>query len=103
RAHLHRRAFASERNAARESRRGAKEFTEDGAEGNAAAAGVERGLRLRYAAAARIGKIAVEKIAHAQRAEDRHQQTAPGSVAAGIEMSAEAFGEENERDDDGAD
>ena len=93
RAHLHGWAFAAEGNSAGQGRAGAKEFSKDGAEGDAATAGVERGLGLRHAATARVGKIPVEKIAHAQRAEHRNEQTPPRSVSAGIKMSAEAFGE----------
>src|SRR6202040_3582068 len=103
RADLHRRAFASEGNAAGQSGARAKEFAEDRAKGDAATAGVERRLGLRHAAAARVGKIPEQKIAHAQRAEHRNQQTPPRGVSARIKMSAEAFGEENEGDDDGAD
>ena len=76
RAHLHRRPLAAQRNAAGQRRRRAKELAQNGAQRDESVARKERRLGLRNAAAARIGKVAIEQIAHRQRAAHRNQRCA---------------------------
>src|SRR2546429_8048603 len=76
RAHLRRRALAPEGNTAGKRGRSAKEFSDDRSERNIPFARVQSRFCLGHAAAARIRKVAVQQIAHPQRAAHRHQQPA---------------------------
>ena len=100
---LHGRAFAAERDAASEGRRGTEKLSNDGADGNAAAASEECGFGLRYAAAARVWEKPVQQISHNERADYGNEQSPPWSTADGIEPRARAFRQENEGHYDEAD
>ena len=93
------RAFAAEGDAAGESDGGAKELSEDGAEGDAALAGEESGFGLRNAASARVREIFVQEITDAEGSGDGQYEATPRGAAGRIESHADAFSEENESDD----
>jgi hypothetical protein len=98
-ANLDGRAFAAEGDAAGESDGGAKELSENGAEGDAALAGIESGFGLRDAATSRVGEVFVQEIANAEGPGNGQYEAAPGGAARRIESCADAFSEENESDD----
>src|SRR2546429_8921916 len=91
RAHLRRRALAPEGNTAGKRGRSAKEFSDDRSERNIPFARVQSRFCLGHAAAARIRKVAVQQIAHPQRAAHRHQQPAQPHSRRGVQLVAKAF------------
>ena len=99
RANLNRRPFASQRDSAGERCRRAEELAEHGAQRDAAFAREQRSLGLRHAAASRIGKIAIQQVADAERAHDRKQQTSPRSTTHRVQPHPHSFRQQDEGDD----
>ncbi len=67
---LHRGAFASERDAAREGCGGAEEFSQHGAQQDLSIARVEGSFRLWYSAAAGVREISIEEVTDENRTND---------------------------------
>ena len=89
RTHLNGWSLSAERNAARQSRRGAEELAQNGAEGNEAVSCKQGCLGLRNAAAPGVREIAIEQHAHGKRPCHRHQYAPPGCAADGIEAHSQ--------------
>ena len=98
-ADLHRRAFAAERDAARQRNRAAQKFAEHRAQRDVPVADEQRELRLRDAAAARIGKIAEQQIAAEQRARRGNQHAPPRRALGRIHARRQPARQQDERDD----
>jgi len=98
-ADLHSRALTAKRNAAGNGCRSAEEFSEYGFQRDVAFSSKERGFCLWNAAAAGFWKIFEEQIAHAERADHRHENAPPSGTVSRIEFCAEALGDHDEGND----
>ena len=96
RAHLHRRPFASQRDAAGERCRAAPELPEHRAKADEAVAQEQRRFGLRDAAAACVGEKAREQIAGDERAAGRNQNAPPGRASGRIHAGAQILGDVDE-------
>ena len=99
RTNLNRRPFAPQRNSAGKRCRRAEKLAQHGAQRDAPFARVQRSLRLRHSAASRIGKIAIQQVADAQRAHDRKQQASPRSATHRVQPHPHSLRQQNECDD----
>ena len=97
------RPLAAQRDPAGQRGGAEEELGEDGAERDVSVPEEQGRLGLGDAAAAGVGKPAVEQEAGDEGAEHRHQGSAHAGAAGGIEPGREPAGEEDERHDDQAD
>ena len=96
-AHLHRRSFAPERDAAGQRSRAAEELSEHGSKQDSSVVDEECELGLRDAAAAREREIAPQKIAGAERTEHRNQNPPPARSLRRIHAGREPAGQQDKR------